>query len=473
MILKDISLKYLLTLILMVSGLMYIDNMILNILVLIIMCGMIIFTINKFDIEKMLIMFFFLFIPFLRDYDFSTIGDFHTVTKPYYTFNFMHIFSIIFLCIILKNISKIEIGGDIILLAIFNIVCICSGFYAMNSSASYFDAFRILNISILYVYFSRVFDYKKYKCLVMKILILTVTIQFLIGILQILIGGPIGLGILGESKDVFRAGVSGFEKGMSGTFGHPGPFALYSLIVISFIMFDNELKGIYRKFGVVICTLNICIAAGRTCIALMAIIYIIYGVNSLKNIDTKKIIYTIIIGFIAIIGSILMYEKILALVNRFISSDISAQFENRLYHYEIAFEYIKQKPLLGWGLNNYLDLSYYNHPIRFKTNFFFNNPIHNAYLLYAVEIGIFGSLIFVLFLLNGFKKYKKSKNYLDENIINILKGYLSGILVYSIYNFQGWGGIQTRSLLLIFILNAFIYKIKKSIEYNEDFEIVK
>lgn len=447
--------------ILLVSILTYLNNMILHLFILAIISISLVLILNKFEFEKVTIILFFFMIPFIRDYDFKSIVDYHVVTKPYYTFSFVQIFSFIFLLITIKKIKNININIDLIFLAILNIICFISSTYAINLGASFFDAFRIFTISILYVYFSRIFDYKKYKQLVIKILILTAIIQFLIGILQIIVNGPIGLNILGEGKEVFRAGVNGFEKGMSGTFGHPGPFALYSLLILSFVLFDKTINNFIRTIGIIICTLNVIISAGRTCMILMAIVYGIYYINSFKFIDIKKINSMVILFLFAIVVVIILSDEIVVVLNRFLNSDMSDQFANRLYHYEIAFKYIKEKPLFGWGLNNYLDLSYYDHPIRFYTNFFFNNPIHNAYLLYAVEIGIIGSLLFILFLFNNFRYYKNNRRNISSKNKDIFKGYIVGIIIYFIYNLQGWGGIQTRSLVFVFILNAFLYNINE------------
>lgn len=460
---KKFTFIFLLLLILSISFVTMIDSMLMNLLIVTVIGLMILLVINNMNLEKVILMTFFFSIPFFRDYDFTSMNDYHVITKPYYTFNLVQLFALIFLILILKNRKKIKVGIDLIILFIFNVICFTSTIYAKNPPAAFFDALRIFTITIIYIYFSRIFNYKKYKGLAINIMVLTVVFQLIIGIIQIIINGPIGLGILGESKEVFRAGVSGFEKGMSGTFGHPGPFALYSLMILSFIMFDNCINKTVKNIGITICTLNILISAGRTAMILMALIFIIYYINSLKEINIKKIHRLIMIGLFGIIMCAILSDEILMVFNRFLNSDTSDQLGNRLYHYEIAFKYIKEKPLLGWGLNNYLDLSYSDHPIRFYTNFFFNNPIHNAYLLYAIEIGILGSLLFILFLVINFKWYKKNSRYLDINTNNICKGYIVGIIIYSIYNFQGWGGVQTRSLVLVILINAFLYNVNSLI----------
>ena len=281
--------------------------------------------------------------------------------------------------------------------------------------------------------------------------------QLLLGVLQQIIGKPIGLHFLGEGREVFRVNVSGYERGMSGTFGHPGPYALYGLCILSWLLFDTRINKKSRITGIIVSTLMIVLAAGRTCIFLMLIVYAIYIMNRFFTLNIKNLLSISILIMGAFVFVILLADKLEPVINRFIDSDMNMQLNSRMIHYNIAKYYINQKTLFGFGLNNYLDLTYRDFPIQFDSNFFLSNPIHNAYLLYAVEIGVIGASIFILFLTNNFIYIFKSKRYKREDITDALKGYGTLILVYMIYNLQGWGGIQNRTLIIIIITSAFVY----------------
>lgn len=427
--------------------------------------------ISKATRDRFLIVIFALALPYLTDlnmvYDPT---DFHMVSKSYFTFNILHIICIFILIEILKNRKKIHFDYDLLIILLFNLICILSIFYAVNYKAAFFDYSRYFNLTIIYIYFSRIFDMDKNSELLLKYIIIGLVLQLIIGLVQKLIGKPIGLYFLGEGRTVFRTNVSGYEKGMSGTFGHPGPYAIYALFVLSWLIFNRNIKLKMRVIGIITSTSIIILAAGRTSIMLMLIVYICYFLDKFFTFSAKNLVIILSIILLLFLSYILFYNQLQVIINRFTSSDMEMQLNSRLIHVDLALLYIKQKPLFGFGLNNYLDLTHRDFPLSVLSNFFLSNPIHNAYLLYAVEIGIIGMMIFLLFILKGFIQFFKLikfKSYYKDTLHEI-KGYLVATIVYIIYNFQGWGGIKTKILIMMFLTSAFIYNNYKLIQLKEN-----
>lgn len=436
-----------------------INNFFITTFFLVALIGLFILLFMNFNMEKTIIAVFFITIPFFRDYADDRIyyQDYHMLTKPFYVFNMMQLFSLLFLFFIWKNRNKLKRNMSIILLGIFTIICFASSFYAVNFKASVFDAFRYLQILIIYIYFSQICDIKNLKGIITKSLIIGLTIQLIIGILQIIYDGPVGLGFIGESSTVFRVGMSGLEKGISGTLEHPGPLGLYACTVLGLILFDVNINKKIRLIGIVIATLTIILTFGRTTIMVMALLYIAYIFIITKNLTIKKILilFTSIFILVAIVG--VFHKDVYSLISRFTDSDLQEQVQNRSQHVDLALYYIKQNPIFGSGLNNYLDLTYRDFPMQFYSNFFLKNPIHNEFLLYAVEIGILGVSVFIAIILNSFYNfYRLYKSYVNDKEKMIIIGYLFNVLYYIVYCFQGWGGLKTRSLIMFFISIAFI-----------------
>ena len=67
----------------------------------------------------------------------------------------------------------------------------------------------------------------------------------------------------------------------------------------------------------------------------------------------------------------------------------------RIYYNDIAVSAIKEKPFLGLGLGNFVWYLFNNY--QFK-EFWLYQPVHNIYLLIASEIGIFGLIVFLIFI---------------------------------------------------------------------------
>jgi O-antigen ligase len=98
--------------------------------------------------------------------------------------------------------------------------------------------------------------------------------------------------------------------------------------------------------------------------------------------------------------------------SRFFTISIEEEaIDLRFFYNKIAIQMIKEKPILGIGIGNFVDYSH-NYPAFLRAaskmagingqktipDWIFQ-PAHNIYLLIASEIGIFGFLFFVLFIL--------------------------------------------------------------------------
>ena len=418
-----------------------------------------ILLINKFNIEKSIVLLFVLFIPFMTELNINYKEDIHIVSKSYFAFNYLYLFCIYFIVKISQEYRKINIGFDLLFLLIFNIICIISGLNALNFKAFFFDYIRYFTLSIVYIYFSRVFEFKKYKDTIYKYLVLGLLIQLVLGLLQKVKGSALGLVILGEGFDIFRASVSGYEKGFSGTFGHPGPMALYANYLLAILLFNKNIKPKIRISGVILSSIIIIVAAGRTSILIMFLIFAIYILNDLIKLNAQSILVSMGIVSGGVVSFIMFFERIKPLISRFTDSDISFQYNNRMKHIVLGMEYIKENPLLGLGLNNYLDNTYNDYPFQFSTNFYLSNPIHNAFILYGVEIGLIGLIVFALFLINNVIMYNKINKKINIEERNVLKGSLTVLIIWCVYALQGWGGVQTRSLLILLLSSSIIYSI--------------
>jgi O-antigen ligase len=75
----------------------------------------------------------------------------------------------------------------------------------------------------------------------------------------------------------------------------------------------------------------------------------------------------------------------------------------RIYYNDIAISAVKERPILGLGAGNFV--WYLSNNYQFK-EFWLYQPVHNLYLLIASEIGIFGLLVFLIFI--GFNIWKSN-----------------------------------------------------------------
>jgi len=142
-----------------------------------------------------------------------------------------------------------------------------------------------------------------------------------------------------------------------------------------------------------------------------------------------------------------------------------ATVETRLVAWDAAYQGFLDKPMLGWGRNNfqivfnkYLDNKIYTGP---GTPMWFDKA-HNQYLDYLVETGMLGLIIYLLFLAWPFLLVKKI--YPHNNKVIFLSAGLVANLIFLFFNFD-----TQAAYILYFIYLAYLYYLA----FGKDLEQVK
>lgn len=352
-----------------------------------------------------------------------------------------------------KGKNKIKFNITILLVLIYLAINILSLTVAFNVEAACFEVIRISKCVLLFWGILKVFNYKLY-CEFIDGLGGAVIVQCTLGILQILKGGSLGLSFLGESDRVFRAGVVGLEKGMSGTLAHPGTMAIFILFCLTMIIFNKDIK--FRKIYIGFSVVAIILSFARTSIVLMCgviLVYCLLNENKFK-LTYKKLIFMVVLAISLVIGIIIFQEKIEVVLNRFINSDFSYQIAGRGSHSEIAKTMYEQRENWAYGANNYIFISKDMYPIQYAAGIFnYIFPVHNLYYLYLIELGICGVVVYILLnltcvvnLIRRFFVKGCSKQY--KSMLLSASIWISIIMAY---NFTGWSGAKDMLLYCMWI----------------------
>ncbi len=133
--------------------------------------------------------------------------------------------------------------------------------------------------------------------------------------------------------------------------------------------------------------------------AAVGVILVLLLSNSchLKNkVDPKSLDCGFILGFsvlFIVVWSMLFSSIDVRLFNASRLEQISNQ--ERISGYVDSLQSIASRPISCWGVGNYF-ISLYSRQPQFPSYFY--QPVHNVFLLVAAEIGVFGMLLFALFL---------------------------------------------------------------------------
>jgi len=124
----------------------------------------------------------------------------------------------------------------------------------------------------------------------------------------------------------------------------------------------------------------------------------------------------------------------------------------RLIVYQNTLQMIKDRPILGTGLGTFIYAYPKYRPPRFRI---FMNAVHNDYLQYGQEMGIFGLGSFALLLVLFFKKnLSLLKNLKDKYLQSLTLGFLVSIIAIAIHSLGDFNLQIPANALLFWIILA-------------------
>ncbi|MGM0880088.1 MAG: O-antigen ligase family protein [Bacillota bacterium] len=365
-----------------------------------------------------------------------------------------------------RKISFSKLNKMDLAIILFIFISCLSAIIAPFKAASMNQFNFYFTLLIVYLLWSRIasfFTKKEGVGLFIKALSVAVVFEITISAIQLVKGSAIGLVYLGEGDVTQRVGVP-FVM-INGTMGHPGPLSLFLTFVACIIFpFILKKKNYFYLFIFLLSFIGIVMTFSRTnLIVACAILFFEFIILNVKKVSfSKGKLFLMILSvsiFIATFGSLV--------IARFTSLESSndPQVENRLVHFQLAYEYIKEKPFIGHGLNNW---SYVNHQNKLMNvgSFFYDNPVHNMYLLLWFEGGILllGTFVGVMFIAIRILIKKFSRG---EPLFEV--GLLGAICTALLYGFTGWGLFNGDQLLyIVFIVLAFV-----KVDFSDEKSMVK
>lgn len=354
-----------------------------------------------------------------------------------------------------KEDEKIKVGIYLVLPIAYLVLHILASRFSIDKEASICEIIRLIKNIIFSIAIIKIFNLDTFEAFA-KGIAHTMTFQLMLGILQIIKGSSVGLSFLGESSDGFRVGVEGLEKGMSGTLGHPGTLGIFSIFSLCIIMGCTKLK--HKKIYVSVCILSVMLTFARTSILLMFAIFLGYYILKIyrKEIDFrlthKKIIIGTLIMLITIISVIIAKNQLITITSRFVESDFSQQIINRNAHKEVALYVYKNRTNWAYGPNNYVLSVGKMFPAKFNKNeFYYRYPVHNLYMLYLVELGILGPILYCLLYFGNIIRMLRKINENKKNYVVILIVMAIWATCMMIYNFTGWSGDKDILITIMWI----------------------
>lgn len=330
----------------------------------------------------------------------------------------------------LAHIKKTFKNPIVIALTAFAALFVIAAFTGANPIQSFWSNFERseggLQILHYYTYFLllvTLFTKKKDAELLMVITIAGAAISGVYGMLQWLVVS--GGGSFSSLAAFFRELIVGNDLRISGTLGNASYLAAYSLFALSFIgYFFSKAKSRKGKTLLTLLALFQLLVLVRTgtkgaMLGLLAGLILWFALNAFRKGANKNIRFIASILLVVSIGSIVIFFQTsqskfwqeIPLAGRFFQLEKAiADFKPRIWSWESALAGTLEKPVLGWGAENYPFVfdKYYN-PSHLGRESFFDRT-HNLYLEQAISGGALLLVALLATLGLAFREAAKKKN---------------------------------------------------------------
>jgi len=236
------------------------------------------------------------------------------------------------------------------------------------------------------------------------------------------------------------------------TFSHPNvlggfltislPFFLYA--VINWKRKVSKIWLLWFKTMILVGNLVLFISFSRSawvvCLLGYAFVLLLNNKKKINWLNNHKNI------LLTIIYSLIIISIILPLLVGQIAFGQNQSLYERAVLVKTALTMFGQKPVFGWGLNNFI-VQAKNYSFGLSDLYIFQ-PVHNLYLLVMTETGLIGFIFFIVFLTASFFKGAQKNFIITVSLMTII---LLGCFDHYFFTLQ-----QGQLLLTIFISIAFL-----------------
>lgn len=316
-------------------------------------------------------------------------------------------------------------------------VCGLSVLAGAPSHYGLFDLFALATSLAVFLTVSNVIENARELRAVLIVLVLSVAVQGVLAVAQMLAASTLGLDLFGAPKILGSyAGLTRVSRA-GGTLGHPNSLALYMDLLLplclSLLLFSKGMKGrILLGIGFVLGLIGLVATLSRggliaTGLSLIAILIIHWT----RHIGVIRSVLSLLLGA-ALVGVILVSTPN-PVQKRFSTYDYGAGY-GRYSLVLVSLNVIKNHPLLGVGLNNFTEVARYfdNTPEGIIT--LWNAPVHNLLLFIAGETGILGLSAFLLLMCVVFASLRNSLSSPDPLVACTSLGLLMGFVAFFIHS---------------------------------------
>ncbi len=353
----------------------------------------------------------------------------------------------------LKAPAPISTRGLRPLAALF-LVAALSVLVALDPRFALFDLFALFTQILIFIYVASEIRTPPELRLVVKVLLVGAAFQAIMAIIQWLTGSTLGLNLFGTVNTLY--GYAGLEtlSRVGGLVGHPNTLALYFdlLLPLSFSFLFYPLSPRRRFFLLAAVGLEL-LALGATYSrgGITATILALFALFVYHRTRAIGLVRASVSGLFAAV----LFSLVLLVVPNPIQKGLFrsgyATAYGRLPLITVAFNLIRHHPLLGAGLNNYVQTARQYDYTPEQLTAAWNSPVHNLFLFIAGELGLPGLVCFLIFLISALTAVYPALRSPDPFLLCTGAGIFCGILAFCVHAQVDYS-IWTQNRQLWFLL---------------------
>ena len=378
----------------------------------------------------------------------------------------------------LFHVTRLKKGGEIRFFPNMSIptlalifLSVISMFVARDLLWSSFDIINFIKVFLFYFYLVNNIRNRSDLSVVLYALFLGLIAQTIIVAVQFFTGPQLGLLGLGEARRLLSFEMEAANLARpGGTIGHCNHLARYIglLLPVSIVLsltgetkFQRIFAGITSLTGLValIYTLTRSSWIGLIC-SIIVMLFLVFksrllNMRTMSKISFAAVVFLLIIAAFGnvIWGRITTYDR--------------GSTRTRWTTAKVAWDIIKDHPIMGIGINNYGAVieEYWDSMDSFTRK----SAVHNTYLLFWVELGIFGFGIFLWILFAFFQRIKRALHSHSRYYRIISIGLMGSLVGYLVAALGDKSYKENFTLLMIFwALAAVIEAVNRLNDESED-----
>jgi len=288
-----------------------------------------------------------------------------------------------------------------------------------------------------------------------------VLLQFILAIAFPILGIKEVTNIFLEGAMDWAVEARGGRNSAIGIFGHPGNLALFMsvCIVMFYSFFLHNIRKRTSLFLLVLSVFTLFTSFSRSglisSIISFLIISFVYKKPHRSFFSLKNLVLLMVGG-----GLLLLFVIVFTPIGEYFHNDDFSQMASaRMIHWIAGYEVFIRHPLLGVGLNSHL--TFFSEKLPILDGFFARSPIHNIHIIILSEMGIFGFLLWFIFIIKSIRDAQKQLTLSMHREASALNLTLIGALVsYFIYGFFGWAPFANEQLSVLFLIYYFAFNYK-------------